>query len=316
MPGIHHVTAFAGDAEANLAFYRETLGLRLVKTTVNFDDPGTYHLYFGDEVGRPGTILTFFPQEHAAPGRAGVGQAVETSFAVPAASLGWWIERFLRLGIAHDAPETRFGETVLPFRDRDGLNLALVATAAAADIAGYAGADVPAEHAIRGVHGVTLWVERAEGSAAVLTGPLGFVAAGAEETRHRFTAPGVAIGGVIDLRVVGGFLPGRMGAGSVHHVAFRAQDDAAQAAMADALQRGLGIPVTEQKDRQYFRSVYFREPSGVIFEIATDAPGFATDEPADALGEALKLPPWLERHRTRIEAALPKLDLAPANKAA
>jgi glyoxalase family protein len=316
MSGIHHVTAFARDARANLAFYRDVLGLRLVKTTVNFDDPEVYHLYFGDEAGSPGTILTFFPHEHAAPGRAGVGQAVETAFAIPEASLGWWTQRLIEKGVSHGAPEKRFGQTVLPFKDPEGLHLALVATPAAASLPGHRQGDVPAPHAIRGVHGVTLWVERADGSAAVLAGPLGFAPGGVEGDRHRFIAADAAIGGVVDLKVVGGFLPGRLGAGTVHHIAFRAMDDAAQARMAEALSGTLGIAVTEQKDRQYFRSVYFREPSGVIFEIATDAPGFAIDEAQDALGEMLKLPPWLEGHRSRIEAALPKLDLASGRTAA
>jgi glyoxalase family protein len=316
MSGIHHVTAFARDARANLAFYRDVLGLRLVKTTVNFDDPAVYHLYFGDEAGNPGTILTFFPHEHAAPGRAGVGQAVETSFAIPEASLGWWTQRLVEKGNSHDAPEKRFGQTVLPFRDPDGLHLALVAAPEAAALAGHQEGDVAAANAIRGVHGVTLWVEKANGSADVLTGPLGFTPNGVEGDRHRFVADGAAIGGVVDLKVVGGFLPGRSGAGTVHHIAFRADDDTAQARMAEALSGGLGIAVTDQKDRQYFRSVYFREPSGVIFEIATDAPGFSIDEAQDALGEMLKLPAWLEPHRSRIEAALPKLDLARAVAAA
>jgi glyoxalase family protein len=316
MSGIHHVTAFARDARANLAFYRDVLGLRLVKTTVNFDDPEVYHLYFGDEAGSPGTILTFFPHEHAAPGRAGVGQAVETAFAIPEASLGWWTQRLIEKGVRHDAPEKRFGQTVLPFRDPEGLHLALVAAPEAAALPGHQESDVPDGHAIRGVHGVTLWVERAEASAAVITGPLGFTACGVEGDRHRFVAAGASIGGVVDLKVVGGFLPGRLGAGTVHHIAFRAADDAAQARMAETLSGGLGLAVTEQKDRQYFRSVYFREPSGVIFEIATDAPGFAIDEASEALGEMLKLPPWLERHRGRIEASLPKLDLGRAGKAA
>jgi glyoxalase family protein len=312
MPGIHHVTAFARDARANLAFYRDMLGLRLIKTTVNFDDPEVYHLYFGDEAGSPGTILTFFPHEHAAPGRAGVGQAVETAFAIPEASLGWWTQRLVARGVSHDAPERRFGQTVLPFRDPEGLHLALVATSGASALPGHQEGDVPAENAIRGVQGVTLWVEKAEGSAAVLGGPLGFTARGVEGDRHRFVAEGAPIGGVVDLKVVGGFLPGRLGAGTVHHIAFRAADDAAQARMAEALAGGLGIAVTEQKDRQYFRSVYFREPSGVIFEIATDAPGFTTDETVENLGSDLRLPPWLETRRADIKRALPPLGAAPA----
>jgi glyoxalase family protein len=307
MPGIHHVTAFARNAAANVDFYTRELGLRLIKTTVNFDDPGTYHLYFADETGTPGTVLTFFPHEGSAPGRAGIGLANETSFAIPAGSFGWWLERLVTLGIAHDAPETRFGEKVVTFRDREGTQLALVAVQRIESLPAYGGGTVPAEHAIRGFHGVTIWVEKAEASAAVLTQALGFAAAGSEGDRHRFAVAGDGIGRVVDLRVVGGFLPGRMGAGSVHHVAFRAADDADQARMSEIIARDLGIGVTEQKDRQYFRSVYFREPAGVIFEIATDAPGFAIDEPVETLGQSLKLPPWLEPHRAAIAAALPPL---------
>jgi glyoxalase family protein len=316
MPGIHHVTAIAGNAARNVAFYARTLGLRMIKTTVNFDDPSTYHLYFGDEQGQPGTVLTFFPHEHAAPGRAGVGQAVETAFSIPEASLGWWTQRFIAQGVAHSAPETRFGETLLPFKDQDGTHLALIATPAVNGLPGHAAQDVPAEHAIRGFHGVTLWVADHGPSAAVLTEALGFAEGGlAEEaggTRRRYAAPGATLGGVVDLKVVGGFLPGRMGAGSVHHVAFRAGSDAEQDAMARTLSSTLGISATEQVDRTYFRSIYFREPSGVIFEIATDDPGFTVDETVETLGQKLMLPPWLENRREAVVAALPKLDMAPA----
>lgn len=312
MTGIHHVTAIASDAARNLAFHRDVLGLRLVKTTVNFDDPGTYHLYFGDETGSPGSILTFFPHQHAAPGRLGVGQVAETAFAVPGASLGWWTERFIAEGVSFSTPERRFGETVLPFEDRDGTKLALVALPEAAAITPWAGGSIPAEHAIRGIRGVTLWVSREEGSAQVLAGALGFRRAAEDGKLVRFSANGESaapvMGGAVDLRVVGDFLPGRMGAGSVHHVAFRAAGDAEQAGMVRTLADKVGIRATEQMDRQYFRSVYFREPSGVIFEIATDDPGFAADESVATLGEALKLPAWLEPRRDEIERALPALE--------
>jgi glyoxalase family protein len=306
--GIHHVTAIAGPARRNLEFYARTLGLRLVKRTVNFDDPSTHHLYYGDEAGRPGTILTFFPWEHAAPGRVGVGQASETLFRVPEGSIGYWTHRLVGHGVDHGAPERRFGEAVLPFKDRDGTALALVGVPGAEAEPAWDGGDVPAEHAVRGFRGVTLLLEDAGPTAAVLTDVLGFAEAGREGTVVRLEAEGTVPGGAVDLRAAGGFLRGRQGAGSVHHVAFRAADDAAQAAMVARLAENHGIRTTEQKDRNYFRSVYFREPGGVLFEIATDDPGFAVDEPAASLGRALRLPPFLEGRRREIEAALPPLD--------
>jgi glyoxalase family protein len=305
MHGIHHVTAIAGDARRNLDFYTGTLGLRLVKKTVNFDDPGTYHLYFGDETGRPGTILTFFPWAHVAPGRVGVGQAQETAFRVPQGAIGYWTHRFVEKGVPHEAPEKRFGETVLPFRDPDGMPLALIGTAGAEAEPAWSNSGMPAEHAIRGFHGVTLMLDQAEPTGAILTDVLGFKEAGREGPRVRYRGD-AGVGAAVDIRVAAGFLPGRMGGGSVHHVAFRAADDAAQAAMTGRLS-GHGIRPTEQMDRNYFRSIYFREPGGVLFEIATDDPGFAADEPVANLGEALKLPRFLEPRRREIEAVLPAL---------
>lgn len=312
MNGIHHVTAIASDAAGNLAFYRDILGLRLVKQTVNFDDPGTYHLYFGDEAGSPGSILTFFPHGHAAPGRVGIGQVGETAFAVPVGSIGFWTERFIAHGVAFSTPEKRFGETVLPFQDRDGTRLALVALADADALPAWIGDGVGADQAIRGIRSVTMWVSAGDRSGAVLTEALGFRELAREGNLVRYSAgdgaSAPAMGGAVDLRVVGDFLPGRMGAGSVHHVAFRAESDAAQAAMSATLASKLGIQTTEQMDRCYFRSVYFREPSGVIFEIATDAPGFATDETVETLGQKLQLPSWLEPRRAAISSALPALE--------
>jgi glyoxalase family protein len=305
--GIHHVTAIAGPARRNLEFYTRTLGLRLVKRTVNFDDPGTYHFYFGDEAGRPGTILTFFPWEHAALGRSGVGEVFETAFRVPQAAIGFWTHRLLERGVSHEAPAKRFGETVLAFRDPDGTRLALVAVSGAEAEPAWTGGEVPAEHAIRGFHGATLLLEESEPTAAILTDVLGFSEAAREESTVRYRAGDTVPGGIVDLRAAGGFLRGRLGKGSVHHIAFRAADDASQAAMVEKLAERHGIHTTEQKDRNYFRSVYFREPGGVLFEIATDAPGFTVDEPADKLGESLKLPPFLEGRRGQIEAVLPKV---------
>jgi len=309
MSGIHHVTAISGKAARNLDFYTRTLGLRLVKKTVNFDDPGTYHLYYGDEQGRPGTILTFFPWEHVAAGRNGIGQAEETSFRIPAESIGWWTHRLVEKGVPHQAPERRFGEPVLAFTDPDGQALALVGVADAAGEAAWTDGGVPAEHAIRGFHGVSLMLDKPAPTAAVLINVLGFKETGREGALTRYAVDG-APGNVVTLHEAGGFLPARMGRGSVHHIAFRAADDAEQAAMAKKARDDHRLTPTKQLDRNYFRSVYFREPGGILFEIATDQPGFAVDEPVASLGSALKLPPFLEPRRHEIEAVLPPLDAA------
>jgi glyoxalase family protein len=306
--GIHHVTAIAGSARRNLDFYTGTLGLRLVKKTVNFDDPGSYHLYYGDEAGHPGTILTFFPWEGAPAGRLGIGEAQETVFSVPEGSIGYWTQRLIEKGVAHDPPAKRFGETTLAFKDRDGTRLALAGVRGAEATPGWSSAQAPAEHAIRGFHSVSLLLAEAGPTAAILTDVFGFIADGREGLTQRYRAPGVEVGGLVDLRTAGEFLMARQGAGSVHHIAFRAADDAAQAAMVKKLVEDHHLRTTEQKDRNYFRSVYFREPGRVLFEIATDPPGFAVDEPVASLGQALKLPPFLEGRRAAIEAALPKLD--------
>ena len=246
MSGIHHVTAISGAAERNLDFFTRVLGLRLVKKTVNFDDPGTYHLYYGDEQGRPGTILTFFPWAHAAPGQLGVGETQETAFRVPTASIGYWTYRFVEKGVTH-ALEKRFGETVLTFTDPDGMRFALAAVAGA-DEAGWRTAEIPAEHAIRGFHGVTLLLAKAAPTAAILN-VLGFRETAREGALTRYRAND-ALGNHVDIREAGEFLPGRMGRGSVHHIAFRAADDAAQAAMAARLMAEHQMHPTGQKDRQ------------------------------------------------------------------
>ncbi len=313
--GIHHVTAIAGDPRRNVEFYTQTLGLRMVKKTVNFDDPGTYHFYYGDEAGSPGSILTFFPWANVAPGRIGTGETQETAFRVGEGAIDYWTRRFAEKGVRQEAVETRFGETVLPFRDPDGMRLALVAVSGAEAEPAWTGSDVPAEASIRGFHGVTLALADSSRTAAVLTDVFGFVEEARDGDLVRLSAND-GVGGVVDLRTVAGGLPGRLGGGTVHHVAFRAEDDAAQAAMVEKLARNHGIRTTEQKDRDYFRSVYFREPGGVLFEIATDVPGFAVDEPANALGQALKLPRFLEPHRARIEEVLPDLTAREAASAA
>jgi glyoxalase family protein len=301
---IHHVTAIAGEARRNLDFYARTLGLRLVKKTVNFDDPGAYHLYFGNEAGAPGTIMTFFPWAGAPAGRSGVGEQDETAFRIPLAAMGFWTARLLPFGAERTQ---RFGETVLTFHDPDGLRLALVGIPGIETEPAWAGSDIPAAHALRGFHAVRLLLDDARGTAAVLTDVFGFVAEGEENSTTRYRIPGVALGGIVDLHAAGGFLPARQGRGSVHHLAFRAADDAEQLRMVAKLAMDHGLRATEQKDRDYFRSVYFRSPGGVLFEIATDAPGFAVDEPEAGLGTALKLPRFLQPHREAIEAALPAL---------
>jgi glyoxalase family protein len=316
MSGLHHVTAIAGDPIRNFGFYTRELGLRFVKKTVNFDDPGTYHFYYGDETGRPGTILTFFPWEGARPGRRGVGETHQTAFRVPLRSLGYWTQRFTEKGIRYEALERRFGESVLPFSDPDGMALALVGIAGAEDEPGWSNGEVPAEHAIRGFHGVTLLLDQAGSTASILTDVFGFREIAREGSVIRFKAQADSNGGVqgsvVDIYEAKGFLRGHQGAGSVHHIAFRAADDAEQAAMAEKLTARHGLHPTEQRDRNYFRSVYFREPGGVLFEIATDIPGFAVDEPVAELGRNLKLPPFLEQHRKQIEEVLPNLEEAVA----
>jgi glyoxalase family protein len=307
MPGIHHVTAIAGNPSRNVNFYTRTLGLRLIKRTVNFDDPGTYHLYYGDERGKPGTILTFFPWEHAATGRNGSGMTEETAFRIPADSIGYWTHRLIEKGVSHKAIERRFGDPTLSFIDPDGMSLALVGIVGLSSELAWSDGTIPAEHAIRGFHGVTLMLDAAAPTGAILTDVFGFAERGREGAFVRYAADRTDPGGIVTIRETGGFLPARMGPGSVHHIAFRARDDVQQAEMA-ATARRHGLRPTEQLDRNYFRSVYFREPGGILFEIATDAPGFAIDEPVESLGRALKLPPFLESRRREIEAALPPIE--------
>ncbi len=305
---IHHITAICSDAQSCLDFYREVLGLRLVKRTVNFDDPGTYHFYFGDEAGSPGTILTFFPWNAMAPGRQGSGQAVATAFAVPPGSLESWQRRLAGRSIATEPIADRFGERVLALRDGDGLGIELVETAWASGLPAWAASGVAPAMAIRAFHGATISVDGYERTARVLEETLGFSNSGSQADRFRFVAGEGGIGATIDLLCQPDRRHGLMGTGTVHHVAFRSRDEAEQL----AVRRGIasaGFNVTPVLDRVYFRSIYFREPGGTIFEVATDVPGFLIDEPLDALGIHLKLPPWLETNRQRIEQILPPITL-------
>ena len=309
MNGIHHVTAISSDPAATVRFYSDTLGLRLVKQTVNFDDPGTLHLYFGDRIGAPGSILTFFPFPDGRKGRTGTGQAAVTSLAIPLESIGWWMQRLGARGLAVDAPAGRFDERVIALRDPDGMLLELVGSARHGALEGWAHGSIPAEHAIRGVHGVMLWTDgAATGTEEVLTAFLGFQPAGEEGATRRFRADS-PLGSIIDLRRTDGFWRGVGGVGTVHHVAFRVADEARQLQVRQAVEEA-GLHITPVVDRQYFKSVYFREPGGVLFEMATDAPGFQWDEAEAELGTSLKLPAWLEAQREEIVRALPSLENA------
>jgi catechol 2,3-dioxygenase-like lactoylglutathione lyase family enzyme len=307
LPGIHHVTAITADAQANIDFYCGVLGQRLVKLTVNFDDPGSYHLYYGDELGRPGTVMTFFAWPGAPRGRVGPPQLTATGYAVPAASLGFWEGRLRDLGVQVEPAATRFGEPCLSFLDPDGLRLEIVATE---QPGGHAplGGPVPGEHALRGFHGVTLSEEGHEETARLLTRVLGFREVASEGNRFRYQAAGDGFAAVVDLLCVPDARAGSMGAGVVHHVAFRTPTDGEQAGWREEI-KGLGLNVSPVMDRSYFRSIYFREPGGVLFEIATDGPGFTADQPANELGARLMLPPWLEPRRPELERVLPPLRL-------
>ena len=296
IPGLHHVTAISGPAQANVDFYAGRLGRRLVKKTVNFDAPDTYHLYYGDAAGSPGTILTFFPFADAGPGRAGPGMAQAFAYAVPAAGFDALMDDLARRAIDFAGPVERFGARVLTLRDADGAPVEMVEDRAATDSDGF--------------HSVTLWEHDPDPTARLLTEVFGYEAGPSERSggfeRLRLTAPGGARGAVIDIVRADAPAAGRSGAGTIHHIAFRARSDDEQKAWQERL-AGFGHPTTPVIDRQYFNAIYFREPGGVLFEIATDPPGFAVDEPADALGQALKLPRKYEAMRERIERALPPL---------
>ncbi len=310
--GIHHVTAIASDPQRNLDFYVGLLGLRLVKRTVNFDDPETYHLYFGDEVGTPGSIMTFFPWPGARPGRQGTGQVAVTSFAVLPRALGFWVERLVRHGIRFEGPTKQ----VISFKDPDGLMLEIVAHAGAEARPAWGEAPgIPREHAIHGFHGVTIWAEQGEATERVLVDTLGFRPVHEDGTTRRFAVGDGGPGTLVDVRSVGGFVHGAGGGGTVHHVAWRVPDDGAQLQMREQVTQA-GLDPTPVIDRNYFHSVYFREPGGVLFELATDPPGFAIDEPVAQLGERLMLPRQYEAHRPQIEAILPPIHLpVPASAA-
>jgi len=305
--GLHHITAIAGPAQENLDFYAGVLGMRLVKRSVNQDDPGTYHLFYADAEGHPGTDLTFFPWPHLAPPRLGHGLAVEVALEVPPGSLTYWAGRLQKYGTTIESIETRFGEKMLPFVDPHGLKVALVESTPARRFTPWAESPVPPERQIRGLHGAEIWESSAKLTTAFLTDVLGFSRLHDENGVTRYGFADAA--GVVDVREMPGAPRGFWGVGSVHHLAWRVEDDAHQRAMRKRVIEGGGHP-TEVIDRFWFKSVYFKEPGGVLFEIATDGPGFATDEDPAHLGESLVLPPWLEPHRAELERVLPTLSAA------
>lgn len=301
--GIHHVTAISGGAQANVDFYVGLLGLRMIKRTVNFDDPGTYHLYYGDGAGTPGSVMTFFPWANAPKGTQGSGQLTVTAFSVPAGSFDYWRTRLGEHGVQYGEVEERFGDEVLPFVDESGMRLELIS---GEDTREAWSGTVPANYVPRGFHSVTLSVRNPERTAEILTGHLGFREAVAADGRTRYEAGPGGPGNSVDLVDGSGEPEGRMGVGTVHHVAFRVPDDEAHEQVREEIAK-LGFDVTPVLDRNYFHSIYFREPGGVLFEIATDNPGFDADESPEHLGESLKLPAWLEPRRERIEAVLDPL---------
>ena len=306
--GLHHVTAIAGPAQENLDFYAGVLGMRLVKKSVNQDEPGTYHLFFADAEGHPGTDLTFFPWSQHAPGRLGHGLAVEVTLEVPPGSLEFWAERATRYGARGAAIEQRFGARALPLTDPHGMHLALVEGAAQPTRAftPWDESPVEANRQIRGLEGSRLWERDPAGTASFLTAVMGFRQAGSEDGWTRYIVEQGGAGQHLDLRAAPDAPRGTWGVGTIHHLAWRVPDDAAQLALRGAVEDA-GRRPTEVIDRFWFRSVYFLEPGGVLFELATDGPGFGVDESPEHLGETLVLPPWLEGDRSAIEAVLPAL---------
>jgi glyoxalase family protein len=307
--GLHHVTAIASDPQRNLDFYVGLLGLRFVKCTVNFDDPGTYHFYFGDNRGTPGTILTFFPWPGAQRGNRGTGQIEATAFAISPDSVSYWLERFKEHHVTAEKTSPRFGEEVIRFVDPDGLLIELIASSSSARVEPWPDSPIPPEHALHGFYSVSAALEDYERTARLLTDSFGYRLIEESGNRFRFASPDdIALGRIIDLLCLPDTGMGRVAAGSVHHIAFRANDEAEELKWREHLV-DLGYNVTPMIDRIYFYSIYFREPGGVLFEIATEPPGFTLDEKVEELGTHLRLPPWMESARSQIEKVLPPIQL-------
>jgi glyoxalase family protein len=307
IPGLHHVTAIASDPQRNLEFYVGLLGLRFVKRTVNFDDPGSYHFYFGDARGTPGTILTFFPWPGARRGNRGTGQIEATAFSISPDSVGYWLERLKQQRVVAERAALRFGEEVIRFVDPDGLLLELIASKSLVSVEQWPDSSVPPEHALRGFHSVSVALEGYEKTARLLTDTFRYDLTEESGNRFRFASRDNTVPGrIIDLLCLPDTGSGHVAAGSVHHIAFRARDEQEQLQWREQLV-DLGYNITPVIDRIYFHSVYFREPGGVLFEIATEPPGFTLDEKLEELGTHLRLPPWLDSARSQIEKILPPI---------
>jgi glyoxalase family protein len=304
--GLHHVTAIAGPAQENLDFYAGILGMRLVKKSVNQDDPSTYHLFYADGEGHAGSDLTFFPWAHMPRGRDGTGLTNEVSLAVPAGSLPYWEDRLAKHGVKLGAQVTRFGERALPFTDVHGLAVALVETSDAREFTPWTGSPVPVEHQIRGLHTVRISERVRARTEELLTNGMGFTLLAEENGWKRYALGEGGSGRVLDLEELPNVARGAWGTGRVHHVAWRVADDAAELAARKRLHE-VGTRTTEVIDRFWFKSVYFNEPGGALFELATDGPGFGIDENMETLGKELILPPWLEPQRAEIARGLPTL---------
>jgi glyoxalase family protein len=304
--GLHHITAIAGDAKRNLNFYTKILGLRLVKKTVNFDDPGTYHLYYGNESGEPGTLLTFFPWEDVMPGRRGTGMATEIAFSIPQGSMDFWLDRVKKKNLIYNKPAEKFGEPYLTILDPDGLKLELTIPAENDNRKPWVVDEFTENNAIRGFHHVTLTQADIKATADILTSVFGYSLKGQNVNRHRFHTNAIEGASMVDLVEAPGEHRGEVAGGTVHHVAFRVKDEATLMHYREIVE-AKGLHITPKIDRNYFYSIYFREPGGVLFELATENPGFAIDEPLEELGKNLKLPPQYEPRRAQIEKSLPIL---------
>ncbi len=306
--GLHHITAIAGDAQRNYDFYTKTLGFRLVKKTVNFDDPNTYHFYFADEAGTPGTILTFFPWANVRQGKNGAGMATEIGYSVPDGSLEFWKNRFEKLNISHDIFNERFGEKYLAFQDPDGLWLNLIEAKNKDERKGWETPEIKADVAIKGFHTVTLTLNDIKATAAVLTEVFGYKQVEQENNLYRYQTDAVKNAALVDLLEMPQAQRGLNAGGTNHHIAFRVKDEETLMAFREKI-AARGLQISGKIDRDYFFSLYFREPGGVLFEIATDNPGFATDEAVENLGSSLQLPDQYEPMRDKIERGLPELQL-------
>lgn len=300
--GLHHITAIAGNAKRNFDFYTRVLGLRLVKKTVNFDDPGTYHFYFGDETGTPGTILTFFPWEGIHAGKPGTGMATDIGYAIPLGSIDFWKANLEKNNVGITDSGQRFGQNFISIQDPDGLSLTLIETKDTRNP--WVTDEVNEDMATRGFHSITLTLKHREATAKVLTDILGYQLVNKEDNRYRYTTDTVNTASIVDLISAPQGKSGDNAGGTIHHLAFRVKDEATQMEYRKKIEN-YGLGVTPKIDRNYFFSIYFREPGGVLFEIATDNPGFSVDEPVNELGQHLKLPAQYEAHRIQIEKVLP-----------